>query len=945
MDKKQLRLIEFFNNLHDPAPPSAAGAANVEESFHDGVAASPPAAPAAPPPKPTADSVREMLEKQRGAQLAATAAGEEMADIEEGITAAPASAAGGLLHRPAPVERPVTEEMIEVAVNATRKALNAEEMNLDEQDILEAIVLPGKRPVLDISDDDFSTPPPGWEFLAEHRAHITGTLPSIGRIDVPELFTIPYAGTGFFVGDDLLMTNRHVARLFVQGVGAGSKYLAFQSDRTPVFDPKYEVGQAGSGAGSNRYEVVEPLLVHPHWDVALLRVRAAGEQPLPRPLRLARRPPPALDGGTIQHVFVVGYPALDTRNEDPSEIEQQMNIFRKIFQRKRLMPGYITGYRNVKTKWEAMLNATTHDASTLGGASGSAVVDLTTGIVLSLHFGGRYLSANFGVPTWELAQDPRIVDLGVEFVDYEGAVSGGAPLIPAATPVWLRSWDGVEPLTPETPAPGAGGNIPAASGVGASTAPPAPTESPVLPVAPDWFERVTDADLIEAMRRDPVTTEQLIRATLLPREADDLIGDLRRGLRPPADTTEEEGIFDFLTGGPKVDPSLPEIIFLHGIMGSHLAAYGSLGGRIWLSPLAFAAGSVADRLTLGDDGTRDLNSGHVLYPDGHIRLVYEKAARKWRTRGFVVHEFAYDWRKPIANAADRLHLFIESLRLERPAKKFALVAHSMGGLVAALYAARHPEWSGLVTQSIFLGSPLRGSYAPIEALMGTYPLFPKFALVDRLDDLESFVRMARTLPGLLDMLPDPDIFPDAAPLYQRATWPEASAPAQMWLDQSRQVKRLLANSPVMETARLIVSPRHPTVGEVRVVDGKLQPGARNSPGDGTVPTRSAAGLPGVVAYRATYSHGDLPREPAVIEAVDDLLRNGTCRLPVLSQQTIEDNAPVEEAITESIEEATSADLGLRLRTGIFTQRDVDFLLRADHTTLPGPVGPSHPVQL
>jgi pimeloyl-ACP methyl ester carboxylesterase len=404
--------------------------------------------------------------------------------------------------------------------------------------------------------------------------------------------------------------------------------------------------------------------------------------------------------------------------------------------------------------------------------------------------------------------------------------------------------------------------------------------------------------------------------------------------------TVEEGIFDFLTGGPKPDPSLPEIIFLHGIMGGHLAAFGSFGGRVWLSPLAFAAGKVARRLTLTDDGQSDLLSSHALYPDGPIRMVYEKAARKWRIAGFVVHEFAYDWRKPIANSADRLDLFIKTLSLERPAKKFAIVGHSMGGLVAALYAARHPEWSTRITQAIFLGSPLRGSYAPIEALLGTYPLFPKFALVDTQDDLGDYIAMARTCPGLIDMLPDPDVFPDAAPLYERATWPETGAPAQIWLDQSRQVKRLLAASPILETARLIASPAHPTVGDVRVVGGKLQPGRRNAPGDGTVPTRSAAAnLSGLKVHRATFSHGELPREPAVIDAVADLLKNGTCQLPLLSPEEIASVVPIEEAVTEGIEEATAMDFGLRLRSGIFTQRDVDFLLRADHATLPGATGP------
>jgi len=796
--------------------------------------------------------------------------------------------------------------------------LNDDDLTVDEQDIMEAIVLPGERPVLDIINGNFSSPPPDWEWLTDYGDIIRASLPSIGRIDVPGALT-PYGGTGFFVGDGLLMTNRHVARGFIQGVGAGPKYLTFLADRSAFMDPQYEVGDPDPGSGFHKYEVTEAKLVHPHWDCAILRVKPSDGAPMPPSLKLARQKPPALGGGAQFHIFVIGYPMLDTRGDIP----EQLNIFRNIFGRKRLMPGYMTGFEEVKTKWDAMLHATRHDASTLGGNSGSAVIDLTTGLVLSLHFGGKYLKGNYGVPTWELVFDSQVTDLGLNFTDLPGIT---LPNTSELAPIWLDAWKTVTPLVAEE----------------AVTAPtPVPTGTPadtVLPVAPDWFERISDVELLEAMRRDRVQTERLIRETLLADEAEDLIRDLHRGLdHAQEEATTEEGIFDFLLG-PKTDPSLPEIILIHGVMGGHLAAYGGLGGRVWLSPLAFAAGGVAARLTLGNDGLQDLTADQVLYPDGPIRLVYEKPARKWRLQGFIVHEFSFDWRKPISNAAERLHLFIESLRLERPAKKFALVGHSMGGLVSAAYAASHPEWSSRISQAIFMGAPLRGSYAPIEAILGTYPILPKAALVDLKNNLGEYVAMARSLPGLIDMLPDPDIFPDAAPFYERITWPKASAPAQVWLDQSRQMKRVFATSPILKTARLIVSPGIPTVADVGIVGGALQPGRRNRPGDGTVPTRSAAGVEALAIYRASEAHATFPREDAVIKAVVDLLKNGKCDLPPLTDAVINDLTPIEESITESIEEATSADLILRMKTGIFTQRDADFLLRGDDAVLPGPVG-------
>jgi V8-like Glu-specific endopeptidase len=56
-----------------------------------------------------------------------------------------------------------------------------------------------------------------------------------------------------------------------------------------------------------------------------------------------------------------------------------------------------------------------HDASTLGGNSGSAVIDLETNQVIALHFGGAYLRYNQSVALWPLADDPLLVRAGVQF--------------------------------------------------------------------------------------------------------------------------------------------------------------------------------------------------------------------------------------------------------------------------------------------------------------------------------------------------------------------------------------------------------------------------------------------------------------------------------------------------------------------------------------------------
>ena len=49
---------------------------------------------------------------------------------------------------------------------------------------------------------------------------------------------MPYGGTGFVVGEGLLMTNRHVAEMFTEGLGEGG--LRLQRRATAAVDFKRE---------------------------------------------------------------------------------------------------------------------------------------------------------------------------------------------------------------------------------------------------------------------------------------------------------------------------------------------------------------------------------------------------------------------------------------------------------------------------------------------------------------------------------------------------------------------------------------------------------------------------------------------------------------------------------------------------------------------------------
>ncbi len=299
----------------------------------------------------------------------------------------------------------------ERAADAVRRLGRGEDLTPEHTDALEAIVLPNERPVVDIVGDTYAAPAAPFQHLGAPaaRAKIEAAIKAVGRIEIPDHARLPYAGTGFLVGDGLLMTNRHVAELFAQGIGRED--LSFITGQTSAIDFLRERDRPET----RMFRIVGVLMIHPYWDMAL--VLAEGLERM-TPLTLGVANPGDL---RMRDVAVIGYPALDDRNN----VELQNRIFGGRFNIKRLQPGKLRDRSDI-VSFRHNVSAVTHDSSTLGGNSGSAVVDIETGNVVGLHFAGRYLEANFAVPTYELALDRRVVGAGVNF---EAELSGaGRPL-------------------------------------------------------------------------------------------------------------------------------------------------------------------------------------------------------------------------------------------------------------------------------------------------------------------------------------------------------------------------------------------------------------------------------------------------------------------------------------------------------------------------------------
>lgn len=326
--------------------------------------------------------------------------------LPENATENPASTKEALL----PSSMPTAMAMhAEAAVDSF---VSGRPLNQSEAFAMEAIVIPDKRPAVLIQDGDYAIPNKDWRHLNADtvRAVLKPAIAAVCRIEIPGHPRSPYAGTGFIVGDGLLMTNRHVASLFSSGIGRNGIMLM------PEMRPGVDFRKEQDRNERETYGVAGVTMVHPYWDMALVKLTGLSKGHASLSLSL-RSPEELLAAGG--DVVVVGYPANDPERNPPAVISQ---VFADVFQVKRLQPGKIGGTgayaRSARNHFESFgkdVPAMLHNASTLGGNSGSGVIDPGTGEALGLHFAGRYLEFNCAVPGFDLASDPRVVDAGVRF--------------------------------------------------------------------------------------------------------------------------------------------------------------------------------------------------------------------------------------------------------------------------------------------------------------------------------------------------------------------------------------------------------------------------------------------------------------------------------------------------------------------------------------------------
>lgn len=310
------------------------------------------------------------------------------------------------------------------------------------------------------------------------------------------------------------------------------------------------------------------------------------------------------------------------------------------------------------------------------------------------------------------------------------------------------------------------------------------------------------------------------------------------------------------------------VIVLPGIMGSSLTVDGH---EVWVNKWQLLRGRFA-HLEVNGDGRRVEPSGLLKQ---YAPLVSHLAGN-WQ-----VFTVPYDWRRDITEAADLLAERIEHDDVRLGEQEVHIVAHSMGGLVARAFVAKHPDlWERVGGRLIQLGTPNWGSFAIANALMGEELLLRALAFADVFHDKQDLVEVLSTFPGAYQLLPWvartlPDGNNDHAGLYNRAAWGEDTSIRQELLDRAKTFQQSIEGTVDPSRVIFIAGDGHRTPYRLRIeASGQISLGITEH-GDGRVPHDFGFEGLDVPTFFSGARHGDLASAPDVLKAIDELLSTGS----------------------------------------------------------------------
>jgi glutamyl endopeptidase len=291
-------------------------------------------------------------------------------------------------------------------------------LSVEQTQALHAFVHLLARPALRVVDGGVPGIPQSWQRLKTAHDSVIRRIRGVGRIDTCDR---GHVGTGWFVAENVLLTNRHVAgalcgldphgdpawlRKLPAAVIATNALWDEDPSQRAVWDPAEAPGAASTAIGTiTRIRAVHALL-----DMALVDVTGVANSK-----DLVLRMHAAAPASLVRHdVYLAGYPGVTPPYGVSPQVAKLLFGDATSSGLKRISPGQL-----VELVEDLPIAANkpreTHDGSTLGGSSGSPVIDFDNHRVVALHYAGQYGLANDAVPLWLVKDDPFFTDHGIAF--------------------------------------------------------------------------------------------------------------------------------------------------------------------------------------------------------------------------------------------------------------------------------------------------------------------------------------------------------------------------------------------------------------------------------------------------------------------------------------------------------------------------------------------------
>lgn len=329
----------------------------------------------------------------------------------------------------------------------------------------------------------------------------------------------------------------------------------------------------------------------------------------------------------------------------------------------------------------------------------------------------------------------------------------------------------------------------------------------------------------------------------------------------------------------------PVVFLLPGIMGSHLAVGKD---RIWIDPIDLAVGGLS-RLKIDAKG---------VVAEAPVGLAYGDFIQ-FLSRSHEVVLFPYDWRLSLLEESARLAEAIEKKldETEQRNHPVAIVAHSMGGLLARAMIAQHrATWDRLCQHKdarlIMLGTPNGGSFIVPLVFTARESMVKQLAMIDFTSNEAELLEVLRFYPGLAQMIPAVEAGMD---FFAPATWAALrsaddrkrawSEPVKSVLDAGRALRNLLDSKKTIFPERMcyVAGRANATPVAMKIVAdeaGEKRIVVEATPdGDGRVPW-STGRLPDVKTWYMEAAHGDMADHEPAFQALKELIETGsTDKLP------------------------------------------------------------------